>query len=249
MCKKSVVICLMIGWSGQGYADIYKKIVGNNGVITYTNKAPVNTAPAGYYRPYVKTVARSTVPTTGYFYKYQDSAKNVIYTDRPRSDAMLMRKMKVSVPASTPFAYNTPYVSNFSSFYNNPNKSKFNSIIAQAAARHQVDAKLVHAVIQTESAYRADAVSSAGAVGLMQLMPATASRFGVLDSNNPEQNIDGGTRYLRHLIDLFPHSLHLAIAAYNAGENSVLRYNNSIPPYPETQNYVKQVLALYNQKS
>ena len=108
---------------------------------------------------------------------------------------------------------------------------------------------MVHAVIQAESAYRPDAVSSAGAVGLMQLMPATAIRFGVIDSNNPEQNINGGTRYLRHLMDLFPNSLDLAVAAYNAGENSVLRHNNSIPPYPETQNYVKQVMALYNQKS
>jgi soluble lytic murein transglycosylase-like protein len=80
-------------------------------------------------------------------------------------------------------------------------------------------------------------------------MPATAIRFGVTDSNNPEQNINGGTRYLRHLMDLFPNSLDLAVAAYNAGENSVLRHNNSIPPYPETQNYVKQVMALYNQKS
>jgi soluble lytic murein transglycosylase-like protein len=121
--------------------------------------------------------------------------------------------------------------------------------VSQVAARHQVDEKLVHAVIQAESAYRANAVSTSGAVGLMQLMPATASRFGVIDSSNPEQNIDGGTRYLRHLLNLFPNNLDLAIAAYNAGENSVLRHNNSIPPYPETQNYVKQVMALYKQKS
>jgi hypothetical protein len=247
--RKSIMICLMIGWCGQVYADIYKKIVGGNGVITYTNTAPVSKASVGYYRPVVKTVARSTTPTTGYFYKYQDSTKNVIYTDKPRFDVTLVSKMKVTVPANMPSSYSSPYTSTVTSFYSNPNKSKFNLLISQAAARHQVDEKLVHAVIQTESAYRADAISSAGAVGLMQLMPATASRFGVLDSNNPEQNIDGGTRYLRHLINLFPNNLHLAIAAYNAGENSVLRHNNSIPPYPETQNYVKQVLALYNQKS
>lgn len=246
--RKSIMICLIIGWCGQVYADIYKKIVGSNGVVTYTNMAPVK-ASVGYYRPVVKTAVRSTVPTTGYFYKYQDSTKNVIYTDRPRFDAVLMSKTQVTVPANTTSAYSSPYTSTIASFYNNPNKNRFNLLIEQAAARHQVDAKLVHAVIQTESAYRSDAISSAGAVGLMQLMPATASRFGVLDSNNPEQNIDGGTRYLRHLIDLFPNSLHLAIAAYNAGENSVLRHNNSIPPYPETQNYVRQVLALYNQKS
>jgi soluble lytic murein transglycosylase-like protein len=80
----------------------------------------------------------------------------------------------------------------------------------------------------------------------MQLMPDTARRFGVIDRNDPDQNVDGGTRYLKHLINLFNPNLDLAVAAYNAGENAVIRYNNSIPPYPETQNYVKQVLALYH---
>jgi len=105
---------------------------------------------------------------------------------------------------------------------------------------------LVHAVIQTESAYNSSAQSPKGAVGLMQLMPDTARRFGVIDRNDPDQNVDGGTRYLKYLITLFNPNIDLAVAAYNAGENAVIRYNNSIPPYPETQNYVKQVLALYN---
>lgn len=243
-----VVIFLIIGWCGQVHADIYKRVVGSNGVITYTNKATIAAE-----KPIIKTVPRPATTTTGYFYKYQDSAKHVIYTDKPRTDVALLSKMKVTVPAAQPvptqLTFNTTYTPTAASFYNNPNKDKFNHLITQAAARHQVDAKLVHAVIQTESAYRPDAISSAGAVGLMQLMPATASRFGVMDSNNPEQNIDGGTRYLRYLLNLFPNSLDLAIAAYNAGENSVLRHNNSIPPYPETQNYVRQVLALYKQKS
>lgn len=245
--RKSVIVFLMIGCCGQANADIYKKIVSADGVITYTNKAPTN-----FSKPVVKSVSHSVTPTSGYFYKYQDSSKNIIYTDKPRSDVMLVTKMKVTVPAmntQTATAFSSPYTSTVASFYTNPNKTKFNALIAQVAARHKVDAKLVHAVIQAESAYRPDAISSAGAVGLMQLMPATASQFGVSDITNPEQNIDGGTRYLKHLIDLFPNSLHLAIAAYNAGENSVLRYNYSIPPYPETQNYVKQVLAIYNQKS
>ena len=126
------------------------------------------------------------------------------------------------------------------------NKKRFAELIEQAAYRHQVDAKLVHAVIQTESAYNSSAQSPKGAVGLMQLMPDTARRFGVTDRNDPDQNVDGGTRYLKHLINLFNPNIDLAIAAYNAGENAVIYYNNSIPPYPETQNYVKQVLALYN---
>lgn len=245
--RNVTVVFLMMGCCSQhAHADIYKKVVGKNGVVTYTNKAAVVTE-----KPIIKTVVHSTTPTTGYFYKYQDNAKHVIYTDKPRTDVALLSRMKVTVPAKNvpPLFFNAPYPPTVTSFYSNPNKAKFNHLIAQAAARHQVDAKLLHAVIQTESAYRPDVISSAGAVGLMQLMPATASRFGVIDSNNPEQNINGGTRYLRHLMDLFPDNLNLAVAAYNAGENSVLRHNNSIPPYPETQNYVKQVMALYNQKS
>lgn len=125
-------------------------------------------------------------------------------------------------------------------------KSQFNELIAQAAQRHQVDERLVHAVIQTESAYNANATSSAGAVGLMQLMPGTARQYGVTDRNDPSQNINGGTKYLRYLLDLFNSNMDLAVAAYNAGENAVMKHNNSIPPYPETRNYVRQVLALYN---
>jgi soluble lytic murein transglycosylase-like protein len=128
----------------------------------------------------------------------------------------------------------------------NANKSRFKDLIEQTAAKHQVDVRLVHAVIQTESAYDSDAISPAGAVGLMQLMPETAKRFGVENRQAPEQNVEGGIRYLRHLMNLFPNDLDLAVAAYNAGENAVMRHNNSIPPYPETINYVKQVLALYN---
>ena len=79
----------------------------------------------------------------------------------------------------------------------------------------------------------------------MQLMPDTARRFGVTNRTDPVQNVDGGTRYLRELLDMFD-DIRLAVAAYNAGEGAVMKYNNSIPPYPETQNYVRQVLSLYH---
>lgn len=104
---------------------------------------------------------------------------------------------------------------------------------------------MIHAVILTESAYNVDALSSSGAVGLMQLMPATAERYGVKDRNNAEQNIDGGAHYLRDLLKMFDSNLYLVLASYNAGENAVKKYNNSIPPYPETQRYVKKVLKVY----
>jgi len=124
------------------------------------------------------------------------------------------------------------------------NKKQFEQLIARTADKHQVDPKLLHAVIQAESSYNPTAVSPAGAVGLMQLMPATAARFGVTDSYDPIQNIEGGTRYLKHLLHLFNSDLRLAVAAYNAGENAVIRHHNDIPPYAETQHYVSEVLAL-----
>ncbi|MGR8935488.1 MAG: lytic transglycosylase domain-containing protein [Gammaproteobacteria bacterium] len=125
------------------------------------------------------------------------------------------------------------------------NRSKYSRLITKTARKHHLDPDLLHAVIRVESAYNPRAVSTAGAVGLMQLMPDTAERYGVSDRNDPAQNVEGGARYLRDLLAMFDANLTLAIAAYNAGENAVLKYNRSIPPYPETRQYVKQVLALY----
>jgi soluble lytic murein transglycosylase-like protein len=119
--------------------------------------------------------------------------------------------------------------------------------VDKAAEALGVDAALVHAVITAESGYNPVAVSRAGAQGLMQLMPATARRYAVKDVFDPEQNIDGGTRYLRDLLDMFDNNVELAVAAYNAGENAVKRYGNRVPPYRETQAYVPKVLRLYNQ--
>ncbi|MGH1486612.1 MAG: transglycosylase SLT domain-containing protein [Cellvibrionaceae bacterium] len=125
------------------------------------------------------------------------------------------------------------------------NRRVFSPYIRKAADRHRLPYHLLHAVITVESAYNAHAVSHAGAQGLMQLMPATAERFGVTDPFNPRQNINGGSRYLSYLIELFNGDFHLALAAYNAGENAVKRYGNRIPPYKETQNYVRKVMKYY----
>jgi soluble lytic murein transglycosylase-like protein len=108
-----------------------------------------------------------------------------------------------------------------------------------------LDRKLVHAVIQVESGFNQRARSHKGAMGLMQLIPATASLYQVQDPYDPDDNMRGGTRYLRHLIDRFPGRLDLAVAAYNAGPGAVERYNG-IPPYRETRDYVRRVLTLYN---
>jgi len=118
-------------------------------------------------------------------------------------------------------------------------------IIRQYARKHQLPTQLIRAIIQAESAGKRRAVSPKGAQGLMQLMPATAKRFGVTDPFDPAQNIEAGTRYMAWLLDKFDNDLKLALAGYNAGENAVVRYGNTIPPYPETRNYVKRVLRFY----
>jgi len=125
------------------------------------------------------------------------------------------------------------------------NKKALSPHIKRAANRHKLPYHLIHAVIRAESGYNAHAVSHAGAQGLMQLMPATAQRFGVKDPFNPRDNINGGSKYLSYLIKLFKGDYKLALAAYNAGENAVIRYGNRIPPYKETQNYVRKVLRFY----
>lgn len=128
--------------------------------------------------------------------------------------------------------------------------TRYDDLITQTSAKYAMDSNLVKAIIKAESNFNHRAVSPAGARGLMQLMPTTASSLQVTDSFHPANNIDGGVRYLRYLMGLFKGNLPLVLAAYNAGENAVLRYNHRIPPYPETQTYVKRVLHYvdeYNQ--
>src|SRR3954468_8193518 len=115
------------------------------------------------------------------------------------------------------------------------------------ARRHGMDPLLVRAVIRVESNFDPRAVSPKGAAGLMQLMPDTATRYGVENRFDPAQNIDGGVRYLRDLMAMFDGNLSLAHAAYNAGEGAVLKYGRRIPPYPETQQYVVWVRSFYDQ--
>jgi soluble lytic murein transglycosylase-like protein len=120
----------------------------------------------------------------------------------------------------------------------------FRDAVRHAATTHGVDVALLRAVIGVESAWRADAVSPKGAIGLMQLMPDTARRFGTTRPEQPVANLNAGAAYLRYLIDSHGNDLSLALAAYNAGEGAVLRHRG-IPPYAETRQYVPKVLAAY----
>ncbi|RZT41554.1 lytic transglycosylase domain-containing protein [Cupriavidus agavae] len=137
---------------------------------------------------------------------------------------------------------------------NHPNLRRVDPIIERVAAAHDVDPALVRAVMAVESGFNAGAVSPKGAIGLMQVIPDTGARFGVAADRersieqklaDPKLNISAGVRYLRFLTQLFPGNLELALAAYNAGEGAVQRYNNQIPPYPETRQYVSTVLEFY----
>ena len=122
---------------------------------------------------------------------------------------------------------------------------RYDSIIENAAQSASVEPNLLRAVIVVESGFNSRAVSKRGAVGLMQLMPATASRFGVSNPYDPRQNIHGGAQYLKFLIDRFGQNVRLALAAYNAGEEAVERNGGQIPPFTETMAYVPRVLRIY----
>jgi len=118
-------------------------------------------------------------------------------------------------------------------------------LVYTLARQYDIDAQLVQAIITVESNFNAWAISRAGAQGLMQLMPATAARYGVTDVFDPKANVEGGMRFLKDLWHRFQGDVHRVLAAYNAGEGAVKQYRG-IPPYPETQRYVARVLALYN---
>ena len=158
------------------------------------------------------------------------------------------------VPASSGSAgFISPRMVDF--FERSPSYKAVSPLLREASTTHGIDYSLLKALIATESGFNTFAVSPKGAVGLMQLIPPTAERYGVTAGKgatiekrltDPKTNIKAGTRYLAYLIDLFPGRLELALAAYNAGEGAVQRAGNKIPNYPETQNYVKTVMQLYN---
>ncbi|OIQ98294.1 soluble lytic murein transglycosylase precursor [mine drainage metagenome] len=129
--------------------------------------------------------------------------------------------------------------------YQIADKMIYDRMVNRIARTYGVESALLHAVISVESRYRPAAISRAGAIGLMQLMPKTAKRYGVADPLDPMQNVRGGARYLRYLLKKYHNDRNLALAAYNAGEASVAKYGNQIPPYPETTDYVPRVMEYY----
>ncbi len=178
-------------------------------------------------------------------YRYVDPRGTVHFTDKPSHPGykLFMRsEAKPAVPtglAEARAALRARPASKRSS-----GSKEFSPLVHEASQRWGVSPALVHAVITAESNYDPEALSRAGAMGLMQLMPGTARRFGVADPWDPEQNVHGGVRYLRELLDRFQ-NLKLALAAYNAGEGAVEQHGNQVPPYEETQTYVQRVMGLF----
>jgi soluble lytic murein transglycosylase-like protein len=127
-------------------------------------------------------------------------------------------------------------------------RNLYDPLIKKAAKKHLIDQDLVHVVIRAESNYDAFAISSAGAMGLMQLMPATARQYGVNNVFDPAQNIEGGVRYLKDLVRLYGGKTRLVLAAYNAGQEAVRKYKG-IPPYPETKNYIAGIMKTYKKST
>jgi soluble lytic murein transglycosylase-like protein len=124
----------------------------------------------------------------------------------------------------------------------------YHPIVKKVAGKYRIDPELVHTVILAESNYDVFAISPAGAMGLMQLMPATASQYGVQNVFDPAQNIEGGVRYLKDLVALYSGKTHLVLAAYNAGQEAVRKYKG-VPPYPETRSYIAAIMRNYKKST
>ncbi|RDH86231.1 MAG: lytic transglycosylase [endosymbiont of Escarpia spicata] len=178
----------------------------------------------------------SSSPLMAQIFKYRAPDGHIHFTDHPMAGNY--RLLWKSAPAAS--AYGDYSVAAFKQ-----NKSKLSPLIDATAKNMRLHPGLLHSVVRAESAYNPRAVSKVGAQGLMQLMPKTARRYGVNDSFNPRQNLEGGARYLKDLLQQFGFDLKLALAAYNAGEGAVKKFDNQIPPYPETQQYVKKVMGYY----
>ena len=203
------------------------------------------------------TLLASPPAVAGNMYVYKDNNGQVLLTNVNPSGNFdkFTKKVKVTYyPSNTPFpssdnsgsTINAPSsYRGFSSPSTSPNRNAYDHLIRASAARHGVDAALMKAMMHAESAFNPNARSPVGAQGLMQLMPATARRFGVYNAWDPAQNIEGAAKYIAWLTRRFNGNVEHVVAGYNAGEGNVDKYGG-IPPFRETRNYVKKVLGRYN---
>jgi soluble lytic murein transglycosylase-like protein len=188
-----------------------------------------------YIVPALVTLLSFTCPESAIagIYSFADTNGTLHYTNKPNNSQYAGMQLVGYIPERSDHQMRSR------------NSKRFSPLVEKAAREHEIDQALLHAVITVESGYDPHAVSRRGAVGLMQLMPQTARRYGVRNIRDPAQNIQGGARYLRDLMGKFDNDLTLALAAYNAGEEAVVQYGNRVPPFRETLNYVPKVLDIY----
>jgi soluble lytic murein transglycosylase-like protein len=172
-------------------------------------------------------------------YRYVDKDGKVHFTNVPTDGRYRLYLSTEKEPGAV-----ARTISHRSRLFAQAERKRFHAHVVAAAREYELEPALIHAVISAESGYNPLARSSKGAKGLMQLMPATAQRYGVDNPLDPKQNIYGGAAYLRYLLTLFGNDVNLALAAYNAGEGAVMQHG-SIPPYRETVEYVPKVLSYY----
>jgi soluble lytic murein transglycosylase-like protein len=180
-------------------------------------------------------VCATAVSAEAQIYSWRDASGTLVLSDKPRADAP-GGMVTYAVRGSSQLRTTTrPGLL--------PNQTRFDALIEQYASPLGVSPDLVRAVIQAESGFNPRAISRKGAMGLMQLMPATARELGVSDPFQPADNIRGGVTYLARLLARYDQNVELALAAYNAGPGSVERYGNAVPPYRETRDYVRRITA------
>jgi len=227
-----LAICFIESLSGTVvYSKEIYSYIDSEGILNFTDRPSPNSS-----RRQV-TTAQESRPTVR-IYKFIDTNGVVHLTDQPDGPGYhLIFQGDGAFLSFSGQPYGLAKIHNkYKDYYN---------LVEDVANNTQLEPEFLHAVIQTESAYNPNAVSPKGAVGLMQLMPATARRYGVSDRSDVFSNLYGGARYLRYLLNLFGGNKELALAGYNAGENAVIRYGNQIPPYRETKSYVKRAMAIY----
>jgi soluble lytic murein transglycosylase-like protein len=181
-------------------------------------------------------LAASTVSAHSQIYMYVDADGVRHYTDVPDNNRYRLLVLSPQDRTASGDRYDSMLLAK---------AGQYDAIIEKAAISASVEPNLLRAVIVVESGFNSRAVSKRGAVGLMQLMPATATRFGVSNPYDPRENVHAGARYLKFLIDRFGQDIRLALAAYNAGEQAVDRNGGQIPPFSETMAYVPRVLKIY----
>lgn len=167
---------------------------------------------------------------------WYNRASMSIFIDRSRIDHIELEDVVKSEPGKKERGWST-------------GSSRLDALIRQNGLRYRVDPYLIFLVMEQESHFNSRVVSPKGAMGLMQLMPGTASRFGVRHSFDPAQNVSAGTRYLRELLNRFNNRVDLVLASYNAGEGAVIKFGHKVPPYKETRNYVKQISYRYRRNA